>query len=168
MSVSEFFILTLHGDRLIYCDCIFVWGDWWEVRSEMPKGTPEMFYRTMQFWEDVNPPPVFVESFVPLVKCRIAMKFTSSILSEIVCTLYFRRKQLLLFPPHFQNNVSPTFYLELLSKIASVLSVRGASIRVISRSTSVRWRKAESVRTQRWSMNWCTRSWFGLTSQVNG
>ena len=26
MSVSEFFILTLHGDRLIYCDCIVIGG----------------------------------------------------------------------------------------------------------------------------------------------
>lgn len=24
MSVSEFFILTLHGDRLIYYDCILI------------------------------------------------------------------------------------------------------------------------------------------------
>ena len=26
----------------------------------MPKGNPELFYRTVQFWEDSCPPPVFV------------------------------------------------------------------------------------------------------------
>ncbi|CBK24688.2 uncharacterized protein [Blastocystis hominis] len=91
MSVSEFFILTLHGDRLIYHD----------LRSEMPKGTPELFYRTIQFWEDVNPPPVF--------DC------------DGIHFLHIRRNRFY-FVFSTKVNVSPTFYLELLLRIADLIS----------------------------------------------
>ena len=91
MSVSEFFILTLHGDRLIYCD----------LRSEMPKGNPELFYRTVQFWDQSCPPPVF--------DC------------DGIHFLHIRRNRFY-FVFSTKSNVSPAFYLELLSKIAVVIT----------------------------------------------
>ena len=30
----------------------------------MPKGNPELFYRTVQFWDQSCPPPVFVSAVV--------------------------------------------------------------------------------------------------------
>lgn len=70
----------------------FLLVGWCLVRSEMPKGTPEIFYRTVQFWEDVNPPPVFVGSVFLQLRTRTATKFTSSMSSATACTLSFPQR----------------------------------------------------------------------------
>lgn len=63
MSLSEFFILTLHGDRIVYRDCMSSsspssWSPL--VRQEMPRGTPEIFYRAITFSGDEEANPVIV------------------------------------------------------------------------------------------------------------
>lgn len=91
MAASEFFILTLHGDRLIYSD----------LRAEMPKGTPEIFHRTVEFWEDECAPPVFdVDGiqFLSVTRNNLRFIFTT------------------------KKNISPTYYLELLSRISQIIS----------------------------------------------
>ena len=50
----------------------------------MPKGTPEMFYRTIQFWDDVNAPPVFVYFAVRLFTNRTVMVFIFCTFEETV------------------------------------------------------------------------------------
>ncbi|KAK8809711.1 hypothetical protein WA158_000654 [Blastocystis sp. Blastoise] len=48
MALCEFFILTRHGDRIVYRD----------FRQEMPKNTPEIFYRAVQFSDEDDASPV--------------------------------------------------------------------------------------------------------------
>lgn len=84
LSFSSWPFTEIVWSTAIVC---FLLVGWCLVRSEMPKGTPEIFYRTVQFWEDVNPPPVFVGSVFSQLRARTATKFTSSMSSATACTL---------------------------------------------------------------------------------
>ncbi|GAU43476.1 hypothetical protein TSUD_243980 [Trifolium subterraneum] len=52
--ISQFFVLSQRGDNIVFRD----------YRGEVPKGSAEIFFRKVKFWEDgelQEAPPVFVE-----------------------------------------------------------------------------------------------------------
>ena len=97
MSLSEFFILTLHGDRIVYRD----------FRQEMPRGTPEIFYRAITFSGDEEANPVIDCDgihFIQIKRGRFYFVFST------------------------KNNVPVTQTLELLSRMATVFADRIGSL----------------------------------------
>ncbi|CAL0307804.1 unnamed protein product [Lupinus luteus] len=90
--ISQFFILSQRGDNIVFRD----------YRGEVQKGSAEIFFRKVKFWEDgglEEAPPVF----------------------NVDGVNYFHVKVVgLLFVATTRVNVSPSFVLELLQRIARV------------------------------------------------
>lgn len=91
--ISQFFVLSLRGDNIVFRD----------YRSDVPKGSPEIFFRKVKFWkedEDEEAPPVFNLDGVNYFHVKVAG---------------------LLFVATTRVNVSPSLVLELLQRIARVI-----------------------------------------------
>ncbi|XP_019431272.1 PREDICTED: AP-4 complex subunit mu-like [Lupinus angustifolius] len=90
--ISQFFILSQRGDNIVFRD----------YRGEVQKGSAEIFFRKVKFWEDgglEEAPPVF----------------------NVDGVNYFHVKVVgLLFVATTRVNISPSFVLELLQRIARV------------------------------------------------
>ncbi|KAJ4845932.1 AP-4 complex subunit mu [Turnera subulata] len=90
--ISQFFVLSQRGDNIVFRD----------YRSEVPKGSAEVFFRKVKFWKEdgqEEAPPVFVDG-----------------------VNYFHVKVVgLLFVATTRVNVSPSLVLELLQRIARVI-----------------------------------------------
>nr|KYP47257.1 AP-4 complex subunit mu-1 [Cajanus cajan] len=90
--ISQFFVLSQRGDNIVFRD----------YRGEVQKGSAEIFFRKVKFWEDGDlqeAPPVFVDG-----------------------VNYFHVKVVgLLFVATTRVNISPSFVLELLQRIARVI-----------------------------------------------
>ncbi|KAE9615211.1 putative clathrin adaptor, mu subunit [Lupinus albus] len=90
--ISQFFILSQRGDNIVFRD----------YRGEVQKGSAEIFFRKVKFWEDgglEEAPPVF----------------------NLDGVNYFHVKVVgLLFVATTRVNISPPFVLELLQRIARV------------------------------------------------
>ncbi|KAI4337605.1 hypothetical protein L6164_016000 [Bauhinia variegata] len=91
--ISQFFVLSQRGDRIVYRD----------YRGEVQKGSTEMFFRKVKFWKEdgqEDAPPVF----------------------NVDGVNYFHVKVVgLLFVATTRVNISPSFALELLQRIARVI-----------------------------------------------
>ncbi|KAK7301111.1 hypothetical protein RJT34_11972 [Clitoria ternatea] len=91
--ISQFFVLSQRGDNIVFRD----------YRGEVQKGSAEIFFRKVKFWEDgglEEAPPVF----------------------NVDGVNYFHVKVVgLLFVATTRVNVSPSFVLELLQRIARVI-----------------------------------------------
>ncbi|KAF1864040.1 hypothetical protein Lal_00031199 [Lupinus albus] len=91
--ISQFFILSQRGDNIVFRD----------YRGEVQKGSAEIFFRKVKFWEDggmEEAPPVF----------------------NVDDVNYFHVKVVgLLFVATTRVNISPSFVLELLQRIARVI-----------------------------------------------
>ncbi|KAJ1375810.1 Mu-like proteiny domain, partial [Sesbania bispinosa] len=91
--ISQFFVLSQRGDNIVFRD----------YRGEVPKGSAEIFFRKVKFWEDgglEEAPPVF----------------------NVDGVNYFHVKVVgLLFVATTRVNASPSFVLELLQRIARVI-----------------------------------------------
>ncbi|KAL1349561.1 hypothetical protein HN51_026081 [Arachis hypogaea] len=91
--ISQFFILSQRGDNIVFRD----------YRGEVPKGSAEIFFRKVKFWEDgglEEAPPVF----------------------NVDGVNYFHVKVVgLLFVATTRVNTSPSYVLELLQRIARVI-----------------------------------------------
>ncbi|KAK7385386.1 hypothetical protein VNO78_31103 [Psophocarpus tetragonolobus] len=91
--ISQFFVLSQRGDNIVFRD----------YRGEVQKGSAEIFFRKVKFWEDgglQEAPPVF----------------------NVDGVNYFHVKVVgLLFVATTRVNTSPSFVLELLQRIARVI-----------------------------------------------
>ncbi|QCE00720.1 AP-4 complex subunit mu-like [Vigna unguiculata] len=91
--ISQFFVLSQRGDNIVFRD----------YRGEVQKGSAEIFFRKVKFWEDGDlqeAPPVF----------------------NVDGVNYFHVKVVgLLFVATTRVNVSPSLVLELLQRIARVI-----------------------------------------------
>ncbi|CAK8537634.1 unnamed protein product [Lathyrus sativus] len=91
--ISQFFVLSQRGDNIVFRD----------YRGEVPKGSSEIFFRKVKFWEDgelQEAPPVF----------------------NVDGVNYFHVKVVgLLFVATTRINISPSFVFELLQRIARVI-----------------------------------------------
>ncbi|TKY56327.1 AP-4 complex subunit mu [Spatholobus suberectus] len=91
--ISQFFVLSQRGDNIVFRD----------YRGEVQKGSAEIFFRKVKFWEDgglQEAPPVF----------------------NVDGVNYFHVKVVgLLFVATTRVNISPSFVLELLQRIARVI-----------------------------------------------
>ncbi|RZC26054.1 AP-4 complex subunit mu-like isoform X1 [Glycine soja] len=91
--ISQFFVLSQRGDNIVFRD----------YRGEVQKGSAEIFFRKVKFWEDgglLEAPPVF----------------------NVDGVNYFHVKVVgLLFVATTRVNTSPSFVLELLQRIARVI-----------------------------------------------
>ncbi|CAI8585820.1 unnamed protein product [Vicia faba] len=91
--ISQFFVLSQRGDNIVFRD----------YRGEVPKGSSEIFFRKVKFWEDgelQEAPPVF----------------------NVDGVNYFHVKVVgLLFVATTRVNISPSFVFELLQRIARVI-----------------------------------------------
>ncbi|XP_057442460.1 AP-4 complex subunit mu-like [Lotus japonicus] len=91
--ISQFFVLSQRGDNIVFRD----------YRGEVPKGSAEIFFRKVKFWEDgglEEAPPVF----------------------NVDGVNYFHVKVVgLLFVATTRVNISPSFVFELLQRIARVV-----------------------------------------------
>ncbi|XP_020235174.1 AP-4 complex subunit mu [Cajanus cajan] len=91
--ISQFFVLSQRGDNIVFRD----------YRGEVQKGSAEIFFRKVKFWEDGDlqeAPPVF----------------------NVDGVNYFHVKVVgLLFVATTRVNISPSFVLELLQRIARVI-----------------------------------------------
>ncbi|XP_058088392.1 AP-4 complex subunit mu-like isoform X1 [Magnolia sinica] len=91
--ISQFFVLSQRGDNIVFRD----------YRSEVPKGSAEIFFRNVKFWkgdEGEEAPPVFNVDGVNYMHVKVAG---------------------LLFVATTRVNVSPSLVLELLQRIACVI-----------------------------------------------
>ncbi|KAL5705875.1 AP-4 complex subunit mu [Ranunculus cassubicifolius] len=91
--ISQFFVLSLRGDNIVFRD----------YRSDVPKGSAEIFFRKVKFWKDdeeEEAPPVFNLDGVNYFHVKVAG---------------------LLFVATTRVNVSPSLVLELLQRIARVI-----------------------------------------------
>lgn len=61
MSLSQFYVLSSRGDTVLFRDCMFY--TFYLIieidRQDLPKNTPETFFRKVKFWQG-DPPPFFV------------------------------------------------------------------------------------------------------------
>ncbi|KAF1869235.1 hypothetical protein Lal_00048518 [Lupinus albus] len=107
--ISQFFILSQRGDNIVFRD----------YRGEVQKGSAEIFFRKVKFWEDgglEEAPPVFVESFAIVNSC-----YCHARMLNLDGVNYFHVKVVgLLFVATTRVNISPPFVLELLQRIARV------------------------------------------------
>ncbi|KAF8774906.1 hypothetical protein HU200_005179 [Digitaria exilis] len=90
--ISQFFVLSQRGDHIVFRD----------YRGEVPKGSAEIFFRKVKFWNDdeaEEAPPVFNVDGVNYIHVKVAGLFF------VVTTMV---------------NVSPSLLLELLQRIARV------------------------------------------------
>jgi AP-4 complex subunit mu-1 len=91
MSISQFFILSLRGDTIIYRD----------FRRDIKKGINEVFFRKVNFYdvEDEAPPIFNVEgvNFIYSKKNELYLVLTS------------------------KDNVSPSYFLEVLDKLMKLI-----------------------------------------------
>lgn len=91
--ISQFFVLSQRGDNIVFRD----------YRGEVPRGSAEIFFRKVKFWEDgelQEAPPVF----------------------NVDGVNYFHVKVVgLLFVATTRVNISPSFVFELLQRIARVI-----------------------------------------------
>lgn len=90
--ISQFFVLSQRGDHIVFRD----------YRGEVPKGSAEIFFRKVKFWNDdeaEDAPPVFNVDGVNYIHVKVAGLFF------VVTTMV---------------NVSPSLLLELLQRIARV------------------------------------------------
>ncbi|VAH43717.1 unnamed protein product [Triticum turgidum subsp. durum] len=90
--ISQFFVLSQRGDHIVFRD----------YRGEVPKGSAEIFFRKVKFWnedEAEEAPPVFNIDGVNYVHVKVAGLFF------VVTTMV---------------NISPSLLLELLQRIARV------------------------------------------------
>ncbi|WCJ24730.1 AP-4 complex subunit mu [Euphorbia peplus] len=91
--ISQFFVLSQRGDNIVFRD----------YRGEVPKGSAEIFFRKVKFWNDdgeQDAPPVF----------------------NVDGVNYFHVKVVgLLFVATTRVNMSPSLVLELLQRIARVI-----------------------------------------------
>ncbi|XP_027330739.1 AP-4 complex subunit mu-like isoform X2 [Abrus precatorius] len=91
--ISQFFVLSQRGDNIVFRD----------YRGEVQKGSAEIFFRKVKFWEDgglQEAPPVF----------------------NVDGVNYFHVKVVgLLFVATTRVNIAPSFVLELLQRIARVI-----------------------------------------------
>lgn len=92
--ISQFFVLSQRGDNIVFRD----------YRGEVPKGSAEIFFRKVKFWEgeeaEEEAPPVFNADGVNYIHVKVAG---------------------LLFVATTRANVSPSLVLELLQRIARVI-----------------------------------------------
>lgn len=86
-AISQFYILSPRGDTIISRD----------YRGDVARGTPEIFFRKVKFWEHGDAPPVFLNDGVSYI-------FVKKNGLYFVCTTKF--------------NVSPNFTIELLGRLA--------------------------------------------------
>jgi AP-4 complex subunit mu-1 len=91
MSISQFFILSLRGDSIIYRD----------FRKDIKKNINEVFFRKVNFWdaEDEAPPVFNVEG---------------------VNFIYMKKSDLYLVLTTLEN-VSPSYFLEILDRLIKVI-----------------------------------------------
>ncbi|KAJ7558455.1 hypothetical protein O6H91_04G040100 [Diphasiastrum complanatum] len=90
--ISQFFVLSLRGDNIVFRD----------YRGDVPKGSAEIFFRKVKFWqgeEGEEAPPVFNVDGVNYLHVKVAG---------------------LLFVATTRVNVSPALVLELLQRISRV------------------------------------------------
>ncbi|GAA0162420.1 membrane traffic protein [Lithospermum erythrorhizon] len=91
--ISQFFVLSQRGDNIVFRD----------YRGDIPKGSAEIFFRKVKFWKqdgEEEAPPIF----------------------NVDGVNYFHVKVVgLLFVATTRANVSPSFVLELLQRIARVI-----------------------------------------------
>lgn len=91
MSISQFFILSLRGDTIIYRD----------FRRDIKKNINEIFFRKVNFWDaEEEAPPIFnVEG----------VNFIYSKKSDLYLVLTTK------------ENVSPSYFLEILERLMKVI-----------------------------------------------
>lgn len=92
IMISQFFVLSLRGDNIIFRD----------YRADVPKSSAEIFFRKVKFWkgeEGEEAPPVFNVDGVNYLHVKVAG---------------------LLFVATSRVNVSPSLVLELLQRIIRV------------------------------------------------
>ncbi|KAL3699168.1 hypothetical protein R1sor_017190 [Riccia sorocarpa] len=90
--ISQFFVLSLRGDNIVFRD----------YRGDVPKGSAEIFFRKVKFWqgeEGEEAPPVFKVDGVNYLHVKVGG---------------------LLFVATTRVNISPALILELLQRIARV------------------------------------------------
>lgn len=91
MSISQFFVLSLRGDTIIFRD----------FRRDIKKGINEVFFRKVNFYdvEDEAPPIFNVEgvNFIYMKKNELYLVLTT------------------------KDNVSPSYFLEILDKLMKVI-----------------------------------------------
>jgi AP-4 complex subunit mu-1 len=91
MSISQFFILSLRGDTIIYRD----------FRRDIKKGINEVFFRKVNFYDiEEEAPPIFNVDGVNFV--------------------YSKKNELYLVLTT-KDNVSPSYFLEILDKLMKVI-----------------------------------------------
>ena len=91
MSISQFFILSLRGDTIIYRD----------FRRDIKKGINEVFFRKVNFFDvEEEAPPIFNVDGVNFV--------------------YSKKNELYLVLTT-KDNVSPSYFLEILDKLMKVI-----------------------------------------------
>ncbi|GMN35596.1 hypothetical protein TIFTF001_005401 [Ficus carica] len=91
--ISQFFVLSQRGDNIVFRD----------YRGEVQKGSAEIFFRKVKFWNEDgegDAPPVFNVDGVNFFHVKVAG---------------------LLFAATTRANVSPSLVLELLQRIARVI-----------------------------------------------
>jgi len=91
MSISQFFVLSLRGDTIIYRD----------FRRDIKKNINEIFFRKVNFWDaEEEAPPIFnVEgvNFIYSKKSNLYLVLTT------------------------KDNVSPSYFLEILERLMKVI-----------------------------------------------
>lgn len=92
MSISQFFILSLRGDTIIFRD----------FRRDIKKGINEVFFRKVNFWdnEDEEAPPIFNVEGVNFI---------------------FSKKSDLYLVLTTKENASPSYFLEILERLMIVI-----------------------------------------------
>ncbi|KAJ4834358.1 AP-4 complex subunit mu, partial [Turnera subulata] len=107
--ISQFFVLSNRGDNIVFRDSklivpVIVVGNDVADRGEVKKGSAEIFFRKVKFWEEENggreAPPVFNVDGVNYFHVKVAG---------------------LLFVATTRANVSPSLVLELLQRNARVI-----------------------------------------------
>jgi len=91
MSISQFFVLSARGDSILFRD----------YRGDLPKGTSEVFFRNVKFWNGKaqDAPPVFHLDGINYL---------------------YLKKNGLYFVCSNRVNISPSLVIELLTRITKV------------------------------------------------
>ncbi|RLN35800.1 hypothetical protein C2845_PM03G13080 [Panicum miliaceum] len=125
--ISQFFVLSQRGDHIVFRD----------YRGEVPKGSAEIFFRKVKFWNDdeaEEAPPVFVRIYSLLLRSYSDCKFAEIVVSISVDPFLWKinlenvdgvnyihvKVAGLFFVVTTMVNVSPSLLLELLQRIARV------------------------------------------------
>ncbi|KAG2391734.1 AP-4 complex subunit mu Adaptor protein [Vigna angularis] len=121
--ISQFFVLSQRGDNIVFRD----------YRGEVQKGSAEIFFRKVKFWEDGDlqeAPPVFVA--ISFDSLRVIF-YSLAEYADFLCVMFFLWQNVdgvnyfhvkvvgLLFVATTRVNVSPSLVLELLQRIARVI-----------------------------------------------